>query len=210
MSHILSTNTSTLDTINRANSDAFAIKEAWNDHELTEPTEDLALFLTQLSGTRVLDIGCGWGRLAYHFLDAELQYLGVDYSAAMVQAAQLSTPDTSFVVMSGTNLNVLSESIDGIWCCCMLHQVPKLELLTHLREWQRVLRPGGLLYIVLPDEESSYERMLYDENDQPEMWYAAYQPSELETALYKAGFHHIKSFCRKEAHSFTVTARVSD
>ncbi len=77
-------------------------REIWRDlHE----RERLALKLTSPhQGVSVLDIGCGDGRYARHFINLGVKsYDGIDFSETMIQKAQVISrdyPQTNFEVLS--------------------------------------------------------------------------------------------------------------
>lgn len=110
---------------------------------------------TESSPLRVLDAGCGNGRLATYLQDAlsrPLQYVGVDSSPELLaQAAQRSAAGTLIEadLLSGTLDEELGEQrFDLVTCFGVLHHVPDLELrLDLLRRLGRRCRPGGLLVV---------------------------------------------------------------
>lgn len=111
----------------------------------------------QLRGTgpfRLLDVGCGTGTLVNLFSDqpgAEL-LVGLDYSPAMIrrlagkigcspQGARLHA-----VLGDAERLPFASQSFDVVTCCHSFHHYPHQAAV--IREFARVLRPGGLLVVV--------------------------------------------------------------
>lgn len=46
-----------------------------------------------------------------------------------------------------------NESVDWIYCNNALEHVSKFDVVPTLREWWRLLRPGGLLQLIVPDLE---------------------------------------------------------
>lgn len=54
-------------------------------------------------------------------------------------------------------LNYADGSVEEIRCSHMLEHLPFKDLLPALREWYRVLRPGGLIRIAVPDLEKIIE-----------------------------------------------------
>ena len=53
--------------------------------------------LRESGGTRVLDAGCGTGRVAIELADRGLSVIGVDADAAMMDAARTKGPELSWV-----------------------------------------------------------------------------------------------------------------
>ncbi|ALM52920.1 malonyl-ACP O-methyltransferase BioC [Halomonas huangheensis] len=94
---------------------------------------------------RIVDIGCGPGdltcALADHFPEAQL--LGVDLSAAMLDAArQLSQqPRLTWLCADATQLPLANASQDLVVSNLAIQWCP--DLTATLRELRRVMRPGG-------------------------------------------------------------------
>lgn len=120
-----------------------------------EPSIDRAMihdFATRLpdqGDVRVLDAGCGTGRLTGHLsmLNPAVTPTGVDLSPAMLKHAKLAWPDHSFVEADLARLPFEDEHFHGVlaWYS-IIHTAPQglMALFTELR---RVLRPGGLLLL---------------------------------------------------------------
>ena len=54
---------------------------------------------------KVLDIGCGIGRIAPLYLDAGLQYTGIDVSPTAIEVAKTKCPDGRFLVGSALDID---------------------------------------------------------------------------------------------------------
>ena len=93
----------------------------------------------------VLNVGCGYSlrqKLHPHFQLEEWQEIRLDLDPAV-------QPD---IVCSITDMSpVLDCSIDAIWSSHNLEHLQRHEVPQALNEMIRVLRPGGLLLIILPD-----------------------------------------------------------
>ncbi|MEX2210730.1 MAG: class I SAM-dependent methyltransferase [Gaiellaceae bacterium] len=100
---------------------------------------------------RVLDFGCGVGRvtraLAAHFDEA----LGVDVSALMVDHARrvnADVPNARFEVDPA----LPEASFDLVYSRIVLQHLPRRrDVLGYLEEFLRVVRPDGLVVFQLPD-----------------------------------------------------------
>lgn len=97
-------------------------------------------------GDRILDVGCGFGRLLYLFKDKEINYLGIDQSEEQLAIARKIFPDKSFQFAEMTALPYHDQSFDVVYCIAAFHHIPT-EILRRraLAEMYRVLAVGGRL-----------------------------------------------------------------
>jgi SAM-dependent methyltransferase len=120
-------------------------------------------------GSRILDLGCGYGRAlgllyecGYHNL------IGFDLAPAMVAMARERCPAITFAELSSPpNLPLADASVDATLLFAVLTCVPTDQgQRAMVEEVGRVLRPGGLFYISdlwLQDDERNKERYVRDE-----------------------------------------------
>jgi SAM-dependent methyltransferase len=108
-------------------------------------------------GERVLEIGCGIGRmtaaLARRFREVE----GIDVSEEMVRRATealAETPNVRVSVANGTDLATFGDrSFDFVFSYLVLQHIPDREITKrYLREAGRVLRPGGWMHVQVNGE----------------------------------------------------------
>lgn len=110
--------------------------------------EWLAQYFTN-PAARILDYGCGYGRtLAELHRAGYPRVVGTDFSAVMLQRANHEVPNLMLVRNDGSTLPIKSESIDAVLLFAVLTCIPgDDDQRIVLAEIERVLRPGGLLYI---------------------------------------------------------------
>lgn len=116
-------------------------KEIWPEiAKLAESVKD---------GDRVLDLGCGNGRLIEALKDKEIEYLGVDNSEELIKLARENYPNYKFIVSDILNLeNVESQKFDYIFCLATLQHLPSEELrIKALREMKLLLSDQGRIII---------------------------------------------------------------
>ena len=104
---------------------------------------------------RVLDFGCGLGRLAPVLARRFREYVGVDVSSEMVEQARrihASRPNCTFRVATEPGLfDVDDASTDLVVSFYVLQHVDDAAtVLTSLAALARILAPGGLLVVQLP------------------------------------------------------------
>jgi ubiquinone/menaquinone biosynthesis C-methylase UbiE len=106
-------------------------------------------------GESVLDAGCGTGLLLEQeacTVGAEGRAEGIDSSPDMLARAQARCEDLSQVNLQQGSVDALpfdDASFDALSCTQTLLYVPELE--TALREYHRVLKPGGRVAILETD-----------------------------------------------------------
>ena len=120
---------------------------------------------------RALDFGCGVGRLTRALADRFDTCDGVDVAASMVERARALNGDNERVRFHHNDAPDLQlfgdESFDFILALIVLqHMEPRL-MRGYLREFLRVLRPGGVAYFNIP------EPFVYDRALPAEAWQAS-------------------------------------
>lgn len=103
-------------------------------------------------GDRVLDLGCGNGRLFQALKDKRIEYLGVDNSEKLIEIARgkYAAPAARFQVADGLSLSLLDNSFDKIYSIAVFHHIPSKEFrLQFLKEAKRVLKPDGFLILTV-------------------------------------------------------------
>lgn len=97
----------------------------------------------------IVDVGCGWGR-SFRLLDAQFaaeKMIGIDIAPEMLAHAARSTAqqglDVELLLGNGAHLPLPAQSADLLFCHQTFHHL--VDQPGALREFHRVLRPGGLL-----------------------------------------------------------------
>jgi ubiquinone/menaquinone biosynthesis C-methylase UbiE len=102
-----------------------------------------------------LDFGCGVGRMARSLASHFESYTGVDISEPMIARARewnFDCPQCRFILNTTGDLRVFdSGSFDLIYSRFVLQHLPSRALVeSYLRDFIRILKPGGLLVFQLP------------------------------------------------------------
>lgn len=118
-------------------------------------------------GDRILDLGCGNGRLLELFKGKNIEYTGVDSSEKLIEiacarnGADITRKNAekfreiprhisgnrrvSFVIADGLDLPFEDEFFDKIFCVAVLHHIPSKELrLFFIKEAYRALKKDGV------------------------------------------------------------------
>ena len=159
----------------------------------------VAATMPDLNVRRVLDLGCtvGHNTLPWKETYPNAEVFGIDVAAPCLRfahaRARSSGAAINFQQMNAGELRFADESFDIVFSSMFLHEIPKKEIPTILREAYRVLRPGGLmLHMELPpdDQLSAWDSFYLDwdgrYNNEP--FYQAFRASKLPTLVAAAGF----------------------
>jgi SAM-dependent methyltransferase len=123
-------------------------------------------FLGEASG-RLLEVGCGPGLMLPDLLAMGFEVQGVDVSGEMIRRARQRMAGhplekrCRFDIGDVERLEFPDASFDAILCMGVLEYVPRHA--PALAEMSRVLRPGGVAVLSLPNRASAYHaaRSLY-------------------------------------------------
>jgi ubiquinone/menaquinone biosynthesis C-methylase UbiE len=136
------------------------------------------------SGAVVLDIGCGPGLDSERLRRAGLQVYSFDRSWGMLLEARRHT-GAPLAQADMRQLPLSSASCDALWVCASFLHIPKRDAKVVLREFRRVLRPNGLMYIGV--KQGQGEKWVTHENGLAR-FFVFYSPNEFDQLLGGAGF----------------------
>lgn len=122
--------------------------DQWREHTLEE--EYLRYFSPDIVRDKdVLDFGCGEGALSFHLIRLGARScIGVDLDQKDLDSAnsKIRGESISFRRASNTTkVELENESVDVIVCFDVVEHIMEYESI--IREWHRVLRPGGKVLI---------------------------------------------------------------
>jgi ubiquinone/menaquinone biosynthesis C-methylase UbiE len=111
-------------------------------------------------GAKWLDAGCGTGALSRVLAENRIMVTAVDRSPAMVKTARSLTSSALRnairyeTVGSIERLSMAGSSFDGVLCSSVIEYLDRPE--DCLKEFHRVLRPGGELVLSVPNRSSIF------------------------------------------------------
>ena len=98
--------------------------------------------------TRVLDFGCGWGRISRFFFKdiASDNFYGVDVDADMVSFCQSAMPSGIYSTVSPEPpMDFANNSFDVIFAYSVFSHLAEHVAIAWIKEFSRVLKPQGIL-----------------------------------------------------------------
>jgi SAM-dependent methyltransferase len=144
---------------------------------LREATTDLPMLerLVKPAGKDIVDVGCGSGALVRALAERGAHPIGLEISAEQLAPALAHDEEhrARYVVGRAQELPFADGSFDVVVFMRALHHVPAADLPRTLTEARRVLRPGGMVYVVEPLADGSYFELLSLVEDEREVRAAA-------------------------------------
>jgi SAM-dependent methyltransferase len=104
----------------------------------------------QLCGNErlILDFGCGPGRFTSHLAKAiKGRAIGVDPIQSLLDAAP-AAPNVRYALAKNGKIPQPNSSLDVVWVCLVVGGIPATSLDIAVSEIRRVLKPGGLLFLI--------------------------------------------------------------
>jgi SAM-dependent methyltransferase len=182
-------------------------RETWrrvaHQYSGTEISEDDATmreivrdkFCERLSGTRVLEIGCGPGTDAAKFAMRGLQVTATDYAPEFISIVRRRYPNLDARVMNMVKPDLSLSSFDGIYGFASFIHLPRCLANESLGGLMKLLAPGGLLFLVLIKSSKGIRKYTIEswagQQDSP-MLFTCYDEAEMESRLRQSGFVDIE------------------
>lgn len=198
--------------VNKTKDDYNLIADRFDQTRGYLPADILSVAGLAVDGDKVLDAGCGNGRLSACFAST-IEYVGVDNSSALINIAKQKYPSGTFrLIDSLEHLDFADGFFDKVYCLAVFHHIPSANMrMDVLKELSRVLKNGGKLFLTVWDltDRSDFANLVrqsksdinadqFDENDllvpfsspNGKVWRYVHQFSETEltSLLTKSGF----------------------
>ena len=105
---------------------------------------------------KVLDVGCGTGKLVKFLNDNCFQAYGCDNADIAVNAAQNINKKNAIIKASAIKLPFKKHSFDLISSISTIEHLTKKEAGEFVNEVKRVLKPNGFIFVVTPNFASPW------------------------------------------------------
>ncbi|MFA7087947.1 MAG: methyltransferase domain-containing protein [Patescibacteria group bacterium] len=117
-------------------------------------------------GDKILDVGCGNGRLLDVLQKKNIRYLGVDNSENLLEIARRNYPGQEFVIADILDLDVVDNDFyDHVFCLAVVHHIPTKERqIEALRQLSVKLSPNGRIILSVWNlwSKAKYRRLLFN------------------------------------------------
>ncbi len=139
--------------------------------------------IPDISGKKVLEVGCGVGRWAKLIINKGAEYNGVDISSKMIEIAKKNNSTGNFYIIDGKSLPFPNNYFDLVFSVTVLHHIPYDEKEKMIREMCRVTKKGGYIIII--------EDICFIKPKQTFNWFPL-SPDEWIRSFTKNGFKPLK------------------
>jgi 2-polyprenyl-3-methyl-5-hydroxy-6-metoxy-1,4-benzoquinol methylase len=116
-------------------------------------------------GERVLDVGCGNGRLLKGLSEQGAEYVGVDQSRRLIDICRQKYPKGKFECLDVANLGALSEyDFDWVFCVAVLHHLPGFDQrLNALKQLKNKIKDNGKVVVTVWNmwSEDKFRNMIW-------------------------------------------------
>lgn len=117
----------------------------------------------KLAGLHVLDIGCGYGALCSILLDKKAIVTGIEVDKKKLRFAEeflKNEKNIKLKEVSGEKLPFADQSFDAVFLFDVIEHIDHPDVT--IKECERVLKPGGVLYVEFTPYYSITGHHLYD------------------------------------------------
>lgn len=164
------------------------------DHLPPPLASAVKIFMQESKLKKVLDVGCGTGRLVEFLNKNQFEAYGSDNSKIAIKHARKINRKNSIILASATKLPFADESFDLVTSISVIEHLTPRQAKKFILEVKRVLKQKGFIFLVTPNFATPI-RLFHGKN-----WFGFkdpthinfYTPFSLANLLKKYGFDKIK------------------
>jgi 2-polyprenyl-3-methyl-5-hydroxy-6-metoxy-1,4-benzoquinol methylase len=117
-------------------------------------------------GGRILDLGCGYGRLSKVLLQLGYEVHGLDVAAWAIEEAKKHAPGGFYRTYDGVTIPYPGGMFDGVLTWTVLQHVPPMEIMKVAHEVVQAIKHGGELFCL--------ENTTIGVEDKSHIWFRRY------------------------------------
>lgn len=99
---------------------------------------------------KILEVGCGAGRLTNYLTQRGFNIIGFDISKSLIEEGNIRYPDAVKFLASGDSMPFSNSTFDVVLSFDVLEHIPDVN--EHILEVRRVLKKGGLYLFQTPNK----------------------------------------------------------
>jgi len=164
------------------------------DHLDLHIAHTIKIFMQENSLRKVLDVGCGSGRLVKFLNDHKFDAVGCDIETEALKLARKINPSKIISKASADKLPFRNNSFDLITSISVIEHLTKKRGGKFLSESFRLLKKGGFVFIITPNYHSPMRMLLgqkwFGYCDPTHKYF--YTPKSLTRILKRKTFHNIR------------------
>ena len=169
-------------------------------------TDFSVMYLLARPGGRLLEVGCGSGRMLRLMKDHGWEVEGVDFDPAAVENARSKGLDVRLGTLEDQNYP--DDHFDAVTMSHLVEHVP--DPLQLLLESYRILKPGGRMVVVTPNNESLGHKMFGRDwrGLEPPRHLHVFNLASLRQLTSRAGFREFRaSSTVRDANGMLIASR---
>jgi len=145
---------------------------------------------------KVLDIGSGSGRDMAYLQEEGINVIGIDISDGLIKEAKSRFNNLNIQKIDFRKTSFKASEFNGLWCMASLSDIQKAEAPKTLKEFHRILKKEGILYIAV--KEGTEEKIIKKTRYNTERFYSFYTLPELELLLKNANFEILSAIVSQD------------
>lgn len=187
--------------IHARNLDTDATKSVLAQYEARIETEAVLSRLRLRAQDRVLDVGCGYGRITRHLIQSGAEIVALDFSPARLNFLRAQVPAAQSVELAVADVNhlpLVPRSFTKILSTQVLEHLPTVELRrTFINRLFDLLAPGGTLVLTVYNYDLSRQRfgIAREGFHTSGIFYHCYDAAELAAEINSRGARQICGIC---------------
>lgn len=188
------------ETLNTYNKIALKYNEEYGQDLSDTPYIDM--FLKNVNGHKILDIGCGPGTLSGYIANKGYEVDAIDFSEEMLNIARNQIKNVNFINADMRNITI-NKKYNGIMLAYSLFHISKEEVKDVLLTYHDLLENDGVMLIILQDGQGeSYVEENLEKGLKKFVNYYSFE--EIEKVLDDSGFIVIDKERKKTLSEFSL------